>query len=219
MLIEINLLDKEKRAKRRRRGLALPLPRLRGIPLRLPGDPWELGLLALVVVMVLGLGYLSWSAVRERRALAAEVERAAQDSARYADLIATAQQLAARRDTLLSRLEVIEEIDRDRYVWAHIMDEVARALPQYTWLTGLAETAQDTLGLRFRIQGNTGNNLALTRFMRDLEASPFIERVTLVSVDAAQLGQRVINAFVLDASYQVPDTTAIRLVPVMAPGE
>ncbi|MBI4513423.1 MAG: PilN domain-containing protein [Gemmatimonadetes bacterium] len=220
MLIEINLLLKGRPAKRRRRAFALPLPRVRGLTLRPTGDPWVLGLVGLVIVLVLGLGYLTWSQVDRRKELAADVQRAVQDSARYGDLIATASQLAARRDTLESRLTVIEEIDRDRYVWAHILDEVARALPEYTWLRGLTETVQDTLlGLRFRIDGNTGNNLALTRFMRDLEASPFIQQVTLVSVEAAQLGQRVVNTFVLEAAYQQPDSTAIRVVPVLAPGE
>jgi Tfp pilus assembly protein PilN len=101
-----------------------------------------------------------------------------------------------------------------------VLDEVARALPEYTWLSGVnsAAVAQDTTGQRFRITGNTGNNLALTRFMKDLEASPFIEGVTLISVEASQLGQKVVNAFVLEANYQQPDTTAIRLVPVVIAG-
>lgn len=220
MPIEINLLGAGKKAGApgRRRGLKLSLPSLRGLKLSVKGDPLVLAIEGLAgVILVLGV-LLTLNTMDRRSDLEKDVELARKDSARFAELIASAERLAARRDTLLNRVRVIQEIDRDRYVWSHLLDEVARAVPEYTWLTGLNTAGEDTLGLRFRVQGNTANNLALTQYMKDLEASPFIERVTLVSVEAAQLGRKVINTFVLEGAYQKPDTTAIRLVPVVLSG-
>jgi type IV pilus assembly protein PilN len=217
MPIEINLLGSTKRKPARAaRGRRLRLPSLRGM--KVSGDPWSLGVLGLLGVLVVYAAYTYTDARDRKTELVAEVERLVEDSARYADLIAAAERLAARRDTLLRRVQIIQGIDRDRYVWAHVMDEVARAVPDYTWLTAVSAVGEDTTGIRFRIQGNTGNNLALTRFMKDLEASPFIQNVNLVNVEAAQLGAKVINSFVLEAGYQTPDTTAIRLVPVVWTG-
>ena len=78
--------------------------------------------------------------------------------------------------------QIIQEIDGARYVWPHIMDEIARNLPEYTWLT---ELLQVSLGdeLQFRLVGRAGNNFALTQFMENLEASLFIRGVRLLSTD------------------------------------
>lgn len=218
MAIEINLLGAKKKAASPRRGRRFSLPSLKGISFQIKGDPVFLGVIGVIGVMAILAVGLTFGKLDERRDLEAAVELAVKDSARYSELIQAAERLAARRDTLLARVRVIQEIDRGRYIWPHVLDEVARGLPEYTWLTGVTSAPQDTVGLRFRVTGNTGNNLALTRFMRDLEASPFIEGVTLISVEASQLGQKVINAFVLEAAYQEPDTTAIRLVPVVIAG-
>ena len=37
----------------------------------------------------------------------------------------------------LRSLNMIRAIDDDRYIWPHVMDEVSRALPPYTWLVSL----------------------------------------------------------------------------------
>jgi Tfp pilus assembly protein PilN len=148
-----------------------------------------------------------------------QLQQERQDSVRYAEAIAAADSLSARRDTLLQKVRIIREIDTDRYVWAHILDNVSNALPEFTWLVGMEQTAGLGSEVEFRIDGMTGLTAALTRFMRDLEASPFIRDVRLVSQEQSQQGQRLVNNFVLMARYQMPDSTAISTEPIILVGE
>lgn len=187
----------------------------------LPEDRWVLGSGAVVALVVIATGYLYWSLSGQVSEVEAAVEEAVADSARYADLIQQAEQLRARRDSIAQRVEIIQEIDQERYVWPHIMDEVARALPEYTWLTGLVQTS---LGqeLQLRITGMAGNNFALTTFMENLEASPFIRGVTLVNtqltVQSADGVSRSVNEFTLEAAYEDPPLEMLETVPLFESG-
>jgi Tfp pilus assembly protein PilN len=148
-----------------------------------------------------------------------DLETQRQDSIRYAEAIAAADSLEARRDTLEMKTQIIQEIDAGRFVWAHIMDDVSESLPDYTWLTAMQQTAGSGDDVEFHLDGMTGQTPALTRFMRDLEDSPFIRDVRLVSQEQIQQGQRLVHSFVLMARYQVPDTTAIVTEPIILAGE
>ena len=39
------------------------------------------------------------------------------------------------------QIEIIQAIDNNRYVWPHVLDEVSRSLPSYTWLTSMQQTS------------------------------------------------------------------------------
>jgi hypothetical protein len=68
--------------------------------------------------------------------------------------------------------------------------------------------------LTFRIAGNTVDIQALTRFMKLLEASPFIQNVQLEKSDVALVDGKDVTEFSLSAEYQTPDSTAIRTIPL-----
>src|SRR6185295_11212502 len=67
-----------------------------------------------------------------------------QDSTRYASVLKERERAEARRDTVLRSLNLIKAIDDDRFIWPHVMDEVSRALPPFTWLlsVGFSGTGQ-----------------------------------------------------------------------------
>ena len=138
----------------------------------------------------------------------------------------------AKRDTVLRSAEHHPRIDDDRFIWPHIMDEVSRALPPYTWLVSLGfsgvgqatspittvvepepaaaagrrrkaaptQVVRDTV--RIRLVGNTVDIQALTRFMKQLEASPFLENVQLDELRACDRQRQ--------GSHAVPARHALR---------
>lgn len=104
-------------------------------------DPWMLVAGAAMVIGLAATGVL-YSAQRARTVeLAARLEVAIRDSTRYAKALDQQLRLQAERDSVQRQLAVIRSIDDTRYTWSHILDEVSRALPAYTWITLVEQTS------------------------------------------------------------------------------
>jgi Tfp pilus assembly protein PilN len=193
-------------------------------------DPMLLAAAAAWIAVVGGLGIM-WTA--NARGLAAGEERLEQVRAehkRFKVFIAQKRKQELIRDSLLAQIGVIRSVDRDRYVWSHVLDEVAQALPAYTWLVDIgatvpmaapaaaADTAQADSAppppLAFRVTGRTVDIQAYTKFLRQLEASPWIENVQPQSVTTVIENERPVTAFVVSANYATADSAYIRTVPL-----
>jgi Tfp pilus assembly protein PilN len=239
-MIEINLLPRASRKSGRRFDVAAFGGALQGLTARVR-DPFLAGAVAAVLVAAAGVGMLHLRSTGRAAELAEREQQAVQDSTRYAAILGEKRAAEAQRDSILRQLDIIRSIDNDRYVWPHIMEEVSRALPAYTWLTSLNQTSAlvsvaarpDTTDpataaaaadgaaamatpppLLFRIVGHTVDMQALTRFMTLLEASPFIQNVQLARTDATVTDGKQVTEFHLDAQYEIPDPSVVRMVPV-----
>src|SRR3954468_19192337 len=213
-------------------------------------DKLLIGAISSVIVAVVAVGYLYTSQAAFAGELDARRERAIADSTRYANFLKDRYHAESVRDTLLRQVNIIRSLDEDRYVWSHIVDEVSRALPQYTWLTTIAfggtpqgsvnvvatpkVAAPDTVNhknmrpkrieteiprdpVSVKLMGHTVDIQALTRFMKDLESSPFLSNVQLDRSELAlELGKEV-TQFQLTVGYNRPDTSAIRRAPLALP--
>jgi Tfp pilus assembly protein PilN len=179
--------------------------------------------------------------------LSSALEVAVKDSEHYASVLRDKQRAESKRDTVLRQLNIIRSIDEDRYIWPHVLDEVSKALPPYTWLTvvnfsgspqgtqapppgGAPNTpAPDTTKkkkakgvqteivkdeIRVRLLGRTVDIQALTRFMKQLEASPFLSDVQLQKSELAIDEKKEVTQFTLDVTYTRPDTSVLKRVPL-----
>lgn len=218
-MIEVNLLPGGKKRSSKGRGLSFSgfsLPKLRGGGGGgLPGDPYILGAVAAGVVAVAVMGWLYLGVSGDREEVQVALEEARQDSVRFADLIERTNQLTARRDSIGQRVAIIQEIDAGRYVWPHVLDEVARALPEFAWLRELTQLQTDPL--QVRLAGRAGSNFAITNFMRNLEASPFLRGVNVERIEQApsELDQsEVIYEFELTMTFEPPPLDELETVPL-----
>jgi Tfp pilus assembly protein PilN len=175
-----------------------------------------LGAGLLLLVLVVGFGI--WRMGQRRAELETRIAAEVTDSTRFATTIELIQALRLRQDTIQQKIGVIREVDQRRYVWPHLLDEISAAVPPYTWLTEIASAqAADTIAgpLSFTIQGRAGSTQALTRLMKNLEGSPFVRDVTLVTSEQAEESGRAVHKFTLEARYETPDSTAIATVPII----
>jgi Tfp pilus assembly protein PilN len=215
-------------------------------------DRWLIATSLIVVVSLGAVGYLYTSQNAADADLESHRASAIADSTKYANFLKDRYHAEAVRDTLLRQVNIIKSLDEDRYVWAHVMDEVSRALPQYTWLTNVAftgtpqgstnvvaspkadtsaaakkkavrpkrletEVVRDAIGLH--VQGHTVDIQALTRFMKDLEASPFFTNVQLDRSELALELNKEVTQFQLTVGYNRPDTSTVRRAPLTLSGK
>ena len=220
-MIEVNLLPGGKKRASRGRGISLKglsLPSFGkggGGGFSMPGDPYQLGAAAAGVVSLVVIGWLFLGVRADRENLQVAVDSAVQDSMRFADLIERTNRLTARRDSIGQRVAIIQEIDAGRYVWPHIMDEVARALPDYTWLREVTQVQEQPLQLR--IAGRAGSNFAITNFMRNLEASSFLRGVTIERTEQAPAENspdQIVYVFELVVTFEPPPLEELETVPL-----
>jgi len=69
--------------------------------------------------------------------------------------------------------------------------------------------------IKFRITGNTVDIQALTRFIRALEASPFVQNVQLTRSDLVVTEGKEVTEFTLEAETQNPPPYMIKTVPIV----
>ena len=139
-MIEINLLPGARKSKRSRTS-SVDMRAMVGDLASRVRDPFLISAVASVVLAVLSVGAM-WTYQGRRSGSLTEREAVAmQDSVRYSAVIAQRGSAEASRDSIVRQIAVIKAIDGARYVWPHLMDEVSRALPAYTWLKSLSQTS------------------------------------------------------------------------------
>jgi Tfp pilus assembly protein PilN len=235
-MIEINLLPRKRKGKKAAaaaagEGLAF-LDTLRGV-ISSVTNPW---LLAACVawVLVLGGALLGFVTTRARLAvLNSRLEEVRTEKRRFDAVIAQKRQSERMRDSLIAEIDIIKAIDADRYVWPHVLDQLTKALPPYTWLTAIqavasppppapanpppagAKPAMAPPGpvLSVQVQGSTVDIQAYTTFLRQLAASPWLTDITPASSQTVLEQDRPVTAFTVTARYKVADSVYIRTVP------
>ena len=214
-MIEVNLLPGGKKKRPSKSGggggfAGLSMPSLGSFSL----DVYSIAAVVVVAGVLATLGYWYMGLSSRQENVQVELADAIQDSTNYADLILRNATLAARRDSIAQKVDIIQEIDALRYVWPHLLDEVARALPDFTWLEEIIQTsAGETVD--FQIRGIARETGHMTTFWRQLEESPFIRSVQLVQSETIQqpTGQLVVQ-FQLDCVYARPPLEFLETIPL-----
>ena len=231
-MIEINLLPGKKKAAKG--GAGFQLPDFKALIAQVK-DPWLLGAVAAWVI-VGGGGALLFITDRARMAAAeSRLDRAKTEERRYQIVIAQKRQAERVRDSLLHEITVIRDIDADRYIWPHVLDQATKALPPYTWIThmqsasaivapqpgqpnGPVTVERDSTGrpsVRVAIDGRTVDIQAYTTFLRQLAASPWFTDVTPAASQTVIEADRPVTAFTVTVKYRIADSVYIRTVPLV----
>ncbi len=190
-MIRINLLPREDTPKTR--SLALP-------------SVTSFAPLVLVIIAVGGMTVMSIYQTQKIQSLEQMIADEEAESRRLAPEIAKIKRLDQQRQDLNQRLDVITNLDRDRYFRVHLLDELNRALPENLWVVRFENTAGDA----YAIEGVTFSNFLVSDFLQNLADSPYYEGVNLEVAERGDIKDVEVVRFKLQAQgVRAPSGAAI----------
>jgi Tfp pilus assembly protein PilN len=246
-MITVNLRPDLKRKRVARNPLQGITEGIRGLGAKVK-DPLPLMVMGSWVGVIGFFGFVMVNTSRQLSQLEPRLEQTRAENKRFKAFLTERRHQEMIRDSLVAQIGVIRSVDGDRYVWSHVLDEVSKALPAYTWLTDMgadgvtnrprnaapppppntaaakrAKAAADSAAtaaaaprgpVPFTINGRTVDIQAYTKFLRQLEASPWITDVTPVSAQTVVEKERPLTAFSIKATFRDADSAYIRTVPL-----
>ncbi|HET9886287.1 MAG TPA: PilN domain-containing protein [bacterium] len=181
-MIRINLLPHESRKSvRRSGGGGAVFNRTKVIPL---GALGVMGTVCLVVFMLQSA---------RQKSLEKEVAVAKAEAEKYLKTIALIDEMVAKETELNRRLDIVRTLDQNRYRTVTVLDEMAKRVPSYLWLTTVKEVSPD----RLAIDGLAFSNLVVSDLMLNLEKSDVFQDVELSVAKRKEIEEQHVVGFTL----------------------
>lgn len=107
------------------------------------------------------------------------------------------KRLKEQTDSLLSRKRIIESLQANRTETVHLFNELVRQVPSGVYLKSIKQ-----VGEKINLVGYAQSNARVSTLMRNIEASPVMERPDLVEIKSALVGSRKLSEFNLNVSIR-----------------
>lgn len=111
--------------------------------------------------------------------------------------------LKKRRQQLLDRIKIIQDLQHNRPIVAHVFDQIIRTLPEGVYFNEVR-----MLGTNVSLVGLSESNTRVSTLMRNLDASEWLKSPNLIEVKAAngrEIGQR--SRFQLNVQQVIPQAS------------
>jgi len=198
-MIKINLAQtaKKKRAPKRKAAKAarpgIKLPSIQSTVLYIIG----------VVIVVIIIGVTLLIQLNQRSGLNKDITHLNGRLEELKVYKATVDSLEKRERELAALINPIKELNRNRFFIAHVLDEVAARIPEFTWLKSLNISSDN-----MQVKGVTASNLLVADFMNRLEESDYIHNVDLTVLEKKAVKNQEMMEFTLTASVGYQESIA-----------
>lgn len=95
--------------------------------------------------------------------------------------------------SLLSKKQVVEGLQSYRSEPVYLLDQMLRQLPEGLYIKTIKQT-----GIKINVTGYAQSNARVSAFMRNIQASPYLENPELVEIKAVTLNGQRANEFSLN---------------------
>lgn len=109
------------------------------------------------------------------------------------------EDLDKRKQSLLARKQIIEELQGKRYEMVHVFTELAKTIADGTQISTIRQSGPDMV-----IQGRAQSNARVSSYMRNIMASPVISDPDLTVIEARGGDRALPYEFILNAKIKQP---------------
>jgi type IV pilus assembly protein PilN len=155
---------------------------------------------AAAVVVVLFLDRVVNAQIDEQRA---RNDYITQNIATLDKQVEEIRDLQRKRNQLIERMRVIQELQGNRPIIVRVLDQLVRTIPDGVFYTSLGAAGQ-----QLSINGIAESNNRVSSLMRRLDGSDWLTNPNLDAVRAAPLYGSQANTFDLSVSVELPNTSA-----------
>ena len=106
------------------------------------------------------------------------------------------KRLKEQTDALLSRKRIIESLQANRAETVHLFNELAKQIPAGVYLKSIKQTNQ-----MVNLAGYAQSNARVSTMMRNLDASPLLERPDLVEIQSVTVANHRLNQFSVNVYF------------------
>lgn len=124
------------------------------------------------------------------------------------------KRLKEQTQALLARKRVIESLQLDRAEPVILLSELTKQVPDGIYLKQMKQEGQQVT-----LAGYAQSNARVSTLMRNLEASPWLERPTLIETKAADVNKRRLAEFSMTVFITRPDPNKQADKPVAVKGK
>ena len=107
------------------------------------------------------------------------------------------KRLKEQTQALLARKQIIEALQRDRAEAVLLLSELVKQMPEGVYIRSMKQT-----GARIALIGYAQSNARVSTLMRNIEASPWLEKPQLVEIKAVTVDKRRLSEFSLNAAVK-----------------
>lgn len=109
------------------------------------------------------------------------------------------EKLERMRNQLISRMNIIQNLQSSRPEVVHLFDEIVTTLPEGVHLNEVAQMGRTVVML-----GRAQSNARVSAYMRNIEASPWLADPTLELIEQKDQDPKALNSFRLKTSQAAP---------------
>lgn len=107
------------------------------------------------------------------------------------------KRLKEQTQALLARKQIIESLQRDRAESVRLLSELVKQMPEGVYVRSVKQD-----GAKISLVGYAQSNARVSTLMRNVEASPWLEKPQLVEIKAVTIDKRRLSEFILNASIK-----------------
>ena len=200
-MIRIDLLPTEEKKRKPALAPKARAPRAARAPvrIRIPVGA-DTAIVVVVFVVILGLMYFVFAAQkREIARLEDEIASMQTELKRLKEAVRLVKDLEEKEHAIRVKLEIIGKLNKDRFLIAHMLDELSNILPENSWMISVVEKKPSVT-----IEGISFSNFVVADFMTKLEASEYFQNVDLSVVSSDKVAGYDLMKFRLTATLVPP---------------